>query len=113
MIERTVGTTPPRVLTIGGTDSGGGAGIAADLRTFAACGVHGCLAVAAVTVQDTLRVTGVATLPPETVAAQIEVVATDIGLGAVKTGMLATSAIIEAVAAACDRVGIGADRATP
>ena len=113
MPERTEGTTPPRVLTIAGIDSGGGAGVAADLRTFAACGVHGCVAVTAVTVQNTLGVTGVHTIPPETVAAQIETVATDIGLGAAKTGMLATTAIIEAVADTCDRVGIGAGGRTP
>jgi hydroxymethylpyrimidine/phosphomethylpyrimidine kinase len=105
--------TPPRVMTIAGTDSGGGAGVAADLRALTACGVHACLAVTAVTVQNTVGVTGVHTLPPETVAAQIEAVATDIGLDAVKTGMLATSAIIRAVAVACDRVGIGADGPTP
>jgi hydroxymethylpyrimidine/phosphomethylpyrimidine kinase len=113
MAERAVGTTPPRVLTIAGTDSGGGAGVAADLRALAACGVHGCVAVTAVTVQDSLGVSGVHTVPPETVAGQIEVVATDIGLDAVKTGMLATAAIIEAVAGACDRAGIGSDGPTP
>jgi hydroxymethylpyrimidine/phosphomethylpyrimidine kinase len=100
-------------MTIAGTDSGGGAGVAADLRAMAACGVHGCVAVTAVTVQNTLGVTGVHTLPPEIVAAQIESVATDIGLDAVKTGMLATSEIIRAVAGACDRAGIGADGRTP
>jgi len=105
--------TPPRVMTIAGTDSGGGAGVAADLRALTACGVHACLAVTAVTVQNTVGVTGVHTLPPETVAAQIQAVATDVGLDAVKTGMLATSAIIEAIAEACDRVGIGADGPTP
>lgn len=105
--------TPPRVMTIAGTDSGGGAGVAADLRALTACGVHGCIAVTAVTVQNSLGVTGVHTLPPETVAAQIEAVATDIGLDAAKTGMLATSAIIRAIAQACDRVGIGADGPTP
>jgi hydroxymethylpyrimidine/phosphomethylpyrimidine kinase len=113
MGERTVGTTPPRVLTIAGTDSGGGAGVAADLRTFAACGVHGCVAVTAVTVQNTVGVTGVHTVPPEIVAAQIEAVATDIGLDAAKTGMLATTEIIRAVVEACDRTGIGADGPTP
>jgi hydroxymethylpyrimidine/phosphomethylpyrimidine kinase len=113
MGESTVGVTPPRVLTIAGTDSGGGAGAAADLRAFAACGVHGCMAVTAVTVQNSLGVTGVHTIPPETVAAQIETVATDIGLDAAKTGMLAGSPIIEAIAEACDRVGIGAQRRTP
>jgi hydroxymethylpyrimidine/phosphomethylpyrimidine kinase len=105
--------TPPRVMTIAGTDSGGGAGVAADLRAMTACGVHGCLAVTAVTVQNSVGVTGVHTLPPETVAAQIEAVATDIGLDAAKTGMLATSAIIRAITEACDRVGIGADGPTP
>lgn len=113
MPEPTVGTTPPRVMTIAGTDSGGGAGIAADLRTLAACGVHGCLAVCAVTVQNSLGVTGVHTLPPETVAAQITSVASDIGLQAAKTGMLANAEIIRAVAAACDENGIGAGRSTP
>ena len=113
MGERTVGVTPPRVMTIAGTDSGGGAGVAADLRTLAACGVHGCVAVTAVTVQNSLGVTGVHTLPPETVAAQIEAVATDIGLDAVKTGMLATTPIIRAIAEACDRTGIGGDGRTP
>jgi len=113
VLERTVGQSPPRVMTIAGTDSGGGAGVAADLRTFAACGVHGCVAVTAVTVQNSLGVTGVHPIPPATVAAQIEAVATDIGLDAVKTGMLATAEIIEAVAAACDRTGIGAAGSTP
>src|SRR6201995_973059 len=98
--------TPPRVLTIAGTDSGGGAGVAADLRAMTACGVHGCIAVTAVTVQNSLGVTGVHTLPPETVTAQIEAFATDIGLDAAKTGMHATSAISRAIADACDRVGI-------
>lgn len=112
-MEPTVGVTPPRVMTIAGTDSGGGAGVAADLRAMAACGVHGCVAVTAVTVQNSLGVTGVHTLPPETVAAQIEAVATDIGLDAVKTGMLATTEIIRAVDAACERAGIGADGPTP
>jgi phosphomethylpyrimidine kinase len=100
-------------MTIAGTDSGGGAGVAADLRALAACGVHGCVAVTAVTVQNSVAVTGVHVLPPETVAAQIEVVATDIGLNAVKTGMLASAGIITAVAEVCDRVGIGAERRTP
>jgi hydroxymethylpyrimidine/phosphomethylpyrimidine kinase len=112
-MEKSTGTTPPRVMTIAGTDSGGGAGVAADLRTFAACGVHGCVAVTAVTVQNSVGVTGVHTVPPEVVAAQIETVADDIGLDAVKTGMLATTEIIEAVAAACDRTGIGAAQRTP
>jgi len=112
-MERTVGATPPRVLTIAGTDSGGGAGAAADLRAMAACGVHCCVAVTAVTVQNSLGVSGVHPVPPETVAAQIETVAADIGLDAVKTGMLASAAIIEAVAGACDRSGIGVGRPSP
>lgn len=112
-MEPTVGVTPPRVMTIAGTDSGGGAGVAADLRTMTACGVHGCVAVTAVTVQNSLGVTGVHTLPAETVAAQIESVACDIGLDAAKTGMLANRAIIEAVAATCERVGIGVDGRVP
>lgn len=100
-------------MTIAGTDSGGGAGIAADLRTFTACGVHGCLAVCAVTVQNSIGVTGVHQIPPETVAAQIASVAGDIGLDAVKTGMLAGTEIITAVAEACDAAGIGADAPIP
>ncbi|MFP5069582.1 bifunctional hydroxymethylpyrimidine kinase/phosphomethylpyrimidine kinase [Pseudonocardia nantongensis] len=112
-MEPTVGVTPPRVLTIAGTDSGGGAGIAADLRAFAACGVHGCLAVCAVTVQNSVGVSGVHTIPAGTVAAQIGTVASDIGLQAAKTGMLADAEIIDAVATACDEHGIGAGRTTP
>jgi hydroxymethylpyrimidine/phosphomethylpyrimidine kinase len=113
MLLQPVGITPPRALTIAGTDSGGGAGIAADLRTFTACGVHGCLAVCAVTVQNSVGVTGVHPIPPDIVAGQILSVAGDIGLGAAKTGMLASTEIIEAVAAACDEADIGADRGTP
>src|SRR5690606_31911322 len=108
-MEPTVGTTPPTVMTIAGTDSGGGAGVAADLRAMAACGAHGCVAVTAVTVQNSVGVTGVHPIPPETVAAQIESVAGDITLHAVKTGMLANAPIIEAIVGACDRVGIGGD----
>jgi len=113
MPQPTVGVTPPTAMTIAGTDSGGGAGIAADLRAFTACGVHGCLAVCAVTVQNSVGVTGVHPIPPETVAAQILSVAGDIGLDAAKTGMLATAEIIEAVAAAFDEAGIGLAGRTP
>ena len=113
MGEPAVGTTPPRVMTIAGTDSGGGAGVAADLRALTACGAHGCIAVTAVTVQNSLGVSDVHVLPPETVAAQIRTVATDIGLDAVKTGMLAGTPTIEAIVAACDEVGIGVDGRTP
>ncbi|PRY46349.1 bifunctional hydroxymethylpyrimidine kinase/phosphomethylpyrimidine kinase [Umezawaea tangerina] len=106
-------TTPPRVLTIAGSDSGGGAGLQADLRTLFACGVHGMTAVTAVTVQNSLGVTGFVEMAPEVVAAQILAVATDIGVGAAKTGMLASAGIIEAVADACDQVGIGRTGTTP
>lgn len=99
--------TPKKVLTIAGSDSGGGAGLQADLRVLAACGVHGMTAVTAVTVQNSLGVSGVVEIPAEQVAAQIRVVATDIGVDAAKTGMLASAPIIEAVAEACDEVGIG------
>ncbi|MDQ3887480.1 MAG: bifunctional hydroxymethylpyrimidine kinase/phosphomethylpyrimidine kinase [Actinomycetota bacterium] len=105
--------TPPVALTIAGSDSGGGAGLQADLRTFTACGVHGCVAVTAVTVQNSVGVTGFVEIPPSTVAAQIRAVATDIRVGAAKTGMLASAAIIEAVAAVCEEVGIGRSAVTP
>jgi len=105
--------TPPRALTIAGSDSGGGAGLQADLRTFTACGVHGCVAVTAVTVQNSLGVTGIVEIPPRTVAAQIEAVVTDIGVQAAKTGMLASAAIIGAVAQACRAVGIGRSAQVP
>ena len=101
-------TGPPVALTIAGSDSGGGAGLQADLRTFTACGVHGCVAVTAVTVQNSLGVTGFVAIPPSTVADQIRAVATDIGVAAAKTGMLASASIICAVAGVCDEVGIGA-----
>ncbi|MGH3776360.1 MAG: bifunctional hydroxymethylpyrimidine kinase/phosphomethylpyrimidine kinase [Pseudonocardiaceae bacterium] len=101
-------TGPPVALTIAGSDSGGGAGLQADLRTFTTCGVHGCVAVTAVTVQNSLGVTGFVAIPPSTVADQIRAVATDIGVAAAKTGMLASTAIIRAVAGVCDDVGIGA-----
>ena len=101
------GVTPPRVLTIAGSDSGGGAGIQADLRTFALAGVHGCVAVTAVTVQNSLGVSGFHEIPAATVAAQMHSVVGDIGVSAVKTGMLASASIISAVAGACAELGIG------
>ncbi len=107
------GQTPVRVLTIAGTDSGGGAGIQADSRTMALLGVHACVAVAAVTVQNSVGVSGFHEIPPQTVADQVRVVVGDIGIGAAKTGMLASTAIIEAVAAVCAEVGIGRDGAIP
>ena len=97
---------PPTALTIAGSDSGGGAGAQADLKTFLACGVHGMAALTAVTVQNSLGVSGFYELPPHAVAEQIESVATDIGVGAAKTGMLASAPIMAAVASAVRRLGI-------
>jgi hydroxymethylpyrimidine/phosphomethylpyrimidine kinase len=93
-------TTAKTVLTIAGSDSGGGAGIQADLKTFAALGVYGTSAITAITAQNTLGVTAVSTLAADLVTAQIEAVASDIHVHATKVGMLATAAIVEAVAAA-------------
>ncbi|MGW6377595.1 bifunctional hydroxymethylpyrimidine kinase/phosphomethylpyrimidine kinase [Rhodococcus sp. NPDC055112] len=107
------GQTPIRVLTIAGTDSGGGAGIQADSRTMAMCGVHACVAVAAVTVQNSVGVSGFHEIPPQIVADQVRSVVGDIGVGAAKTGMLASTAIIEAVAEVCGEVGIGRGQAVP
>jgi hydroxymethylpyrimidine/phosphomethylpyrimidine kinase len=107
------GQTPIRVLTIAGTDSGGGAGIQADSRTMAMCGVHACVAVAAVTVQNSVGVSGFHEIPPQIVADQVRSVVGDIGVGAAKTGMLASTAIIEAVAEVCGEVGIGRGHAVP
>jgi hydroxymethylpyrimidine/phosphomethylpyrimidine kinase len=86
-------------LTIAGSDSGGGAGIQADLKTFAAHGVYGMTAITAVTAQNTLGVVDWVALSADFVTAQIEAVVDDIGVHAVKTGMLANAAIVEAVAA--------------
>jgi hydroxymethylpyrimidine/phosphomethylpyrimidine kinase len=91
---------PPRALTIAGSDSGGGAGVQADLRTFAAHGVWGLSAITAVTAQNTLGVQAVEMLPAHIVRAQIDAVATDIGAGAVKTGMLGRADVVRAVAEA-------------
>lgn len=104
------GQTPVRVMTIAGSDSGGGAGIQADMRTFALLGLHACVAVTAVTVQNTLGVTGIAEIGPQTVAAQMRSVVSDIGVSAAKTGMLASASIIDAIADTCDELGIGGGR---
>ena len=96
----------PRALTIAGSDSGGGAGIQADLKAFAMLGVWGTSAVTSITVQNTRGVTGVADVPAETVGAQIRAVAGDIGVDAAKTGMLSSKEIIEAVAAAIEEYGL-------
>src|SRR3954453_19919788 len=85
-------------MTIAGSDSGGGAGIQADMRTFALLGVHACVAVTAVTVQNSMGVRGFHEIPVEVIAGQIEAVASDIGIQAAKTGMLASSAIISTIA---------------
>src|SRR5918996_4887320 len=89
-------------LTIAGSDSGAGAGIQADLKTFAAHGVYGTSAITAVTAQNTLGVDGFEALSADLVTAQIEAVVSDIGVHAAKTGMLANAAIVEAVAAAVE-----------
>jgi len=90
-------------LTIAGSDSGGGAGIQADLKTFAAFGVFGTSAITAVTAQNTVGVRGVAVIAPEMVAAQIDAVLEDIGADAAKIGMLATASVASAVADAVER----------
>jgi hydroxymethylpyrimidine/phosphomethylpyrimidine kinase len=88
---------PPTVLTIAGVDSGGGAGVAADLKTFAALGVHGLCAVTALTAQNTQAVVASWPLAPEVVTGQIEALMADFSVAAVKIGMLATAANVEAV----------------
>jgi hydroxymethylpyrimidine/phosphomethylpyrimidine kinase len=94
-------------LTIAGSDSGGGAGIQADLRTFAAHGVHGTSALSAVTAQNSVAVTAWVALEARMVVAQIEAVATDMPVAATKTGMLANAEIIAAVAEAASRLALG------
>jgi hydroxymethylpyrimidine/phosphomethylpyrimidine kinase len=93
-------------MTIAGSDSGGGAGIQADLKTFSAFGVYGTSAITAITAQNTQGVTQVLELPPDLVAAQIDAIVSDIGADAVKTGMLANAAIIEVVAAKVRQYGL-------
>ncbi len=95
----------PRVLSIAGSDSGGGAGIQADLKAFARCGVHGMTAITAVTAQNTVAVTAVYPLPGEAIVEQVRAVAEDIGVDAVKIGMLGSAETVEAVARALDLVG--------
>jgi len=95
------------VLSIAGSDSGGGAGIQADLKAFAACGVHGMTAVTAITAQNTVGVIAVHTIPPEIIRAQVLAVAQDMGVDAVKIGMLGTTATIEAVAEALETLPDG------
>jgi len=95
----------PVVLSIAGSDSGGGAGIQADLKAFARCGVHGTTAITAITAQNTLGVEAVETVSPETIVAQVGAVAEDIGVDAVKIGMLGTAETVEAVVEALGLVG--------
>jgi hydroxymethylpyrimidine/phosphomethylpyrimidine kinase len=97
----------PVCLSIAGSDSGGGAGIQADLKAFARCGVHGTTAITALTAQNTVAVTRVHPTPPDMVVAQIEAVAGDMGVDAVKIGMVGGTAVIEAVAAALDGLPAG------
>jgi hydroxymethylpyrimidine/phosphomethylpyrimidine kinase len=91
---------PPAVLSIAGSDSGGGAGIQADLKAFARCGVHGMTAITALTAQNTVGVTGIHPVPGEFIVEQVRAVNDDIGVDAVKIGMLGTAEIVRAVAEA-------------
>ncbi|MCW2987626.1 MAG: phosphomethylpyrimidine kinase [Solirubrobacterales bacterium] len=95
----------PAVLSIAGSDSGGGAGIQADLKAFARCGVHGMTAITAITAQNTVGVQAVEAVAPETIVAQVRAVAEDIGVDAVKIGMLGTAATVDAVVEALGHVG--------
>ena len=92
--------TVPRILTVAGVDSGGAAGVAADLKAFARCGAHGMAAIVALTAQNTKEVRGIHEVPPDFVRAQIDAVLDDIGADAAKTGMLFSAELIEAVAEA-------------
>jgi hydroxymethylpyrimidine/phosphomethylpyrimidine kinase len=94
----------PTAMTIAGSDSGGGAGIQADLKAFARCGVHGTTAITAITAQNTVGVSAIHPVPPEIVLAQVRAVAEDIGIDAVKVGMLGTAPVTEAVARALDEL---------
>ena len=95
----------PAVLSIAGSDSGGGAGIQADLKSFARCGVHGMTAITAITAQNTVGVSAVEAISPATIVAQVRAVADDIGIDAVKIGMLGTAETVDAVVEALALVG--------
>ena len=99
------GNAPTRVLTIAGSDSGGGAGIQADLKTFAALGVYGMSAVTAITAQNTLGVSAVQDISLDVIEAQIDAVVDDIGVDAVKTGMLSSPEIVRLVARKAEEHG--------
>ena len=97
----------PRVLSIAGSDSGGGAGIQADLKALARCGVHGMTAITAITAQSTTGVEAIQPIPPEMVLAQIRAVLGDIGVDAVKVGMLGTAELVRTVAGALRELPAG------
>src|SRR6059036_1787744 len=101
----------PRALTIASSDSGGGAGIQADLKAFAAAGCHGMSAIVALTAQNTAGVTAIHELPPEFVTAQLDAVFDDIGVDSAKTGMLFSRRLIETVASFLEQhsVPLGVD----
>ncbi len=96
---------PPTALSIAGSDSGGGAGVQADLKAFARCGVHGMTAITAITAQNTVGVAAVEMVPPRMIVAQVRAVAEDIGVDAVKIGMLGTAETVAAVVEALGHVG--------
>ena len=100
------GGKTPRALTIAGSDSGGGAGIQADLKTFAAFGVYGTSVIVALTAQNTREVTAIHEVPPEMVLAQMEAIVSDIGVDAAKTGMLSSRRLVETVAEAVQRLAV-------
>lgn len=104
MVPIEASSRPPAVLSIAGSDSGGGAGIQADLKAFARCGVHGMTAITAITAQNTVGVTAVEAISPEIILAQVRAVSEDIGVDAVKVGMLGDLATIRAVAEALDLI---------
>src|SRR6202011_4564185 len=108
MIDAERGSPRTRtVLTVAGSDSGGGAGIQADLKAFARCGVHGMTAITAITAQSTVGVSAIHPVPPEMVLAQVRAVLGDIGVDAVKVGMLGTDEVTLAVAQAIDELPAG------
>ena len=94
----TSGDVVPRCLTIAGSDSGGGAGIQADLKAFASLGCHGMTAIVALTAQNTRGVTAIHEVPPAFVRAQLDALADDIGFDSIKTGMLSSGSVVETVA---------------
>ncbi|MFN8592678.1 MAG: bifunctional hydroxymethylpyrimidine kinase/phosphomethylpyrimidine kinase [Thermomicrobiales bacterium] len=106
MNDKLLNLAPPKAMTIAGSDSGAGAGIQADLKTFAALGVYGTSAVTAVTAQNTKGVFAVAEVPEEVVSLQIDVVLDDIGADALKTGMLSSASIVRTVADRIEAWGV-------